>query len=71
MKAKARNPRRKKKIRVLIVDDSCLLREMLAGFCSLNPQLKVVGYAKDGLEALAAIRKLKPEVVTLDIQCSA
>ncbi len=56
-----------KKNRVLIVDDSDTIRSMLVRLCAGLPQLEVVGEAKDGLEALEAIQKLKPDVVTLDI----
>ena len=57
-----------KKVRVLIVDDSATLRDGLTSLCSLLPQLEVVGTATDGLEALEAIRNLKPDVVSLDIR---
>jgi len=57
-----------KKTRVLIVDDSARLREGLTSLCSLQSQLEVVGTAGDGVEALEAIRNLKPDVVSLDIR---
>src|SRR5215471_2711819 len=57
-----------KKIRVLIVDDSATLREGLTNLCSLVSELEVVGTAGDGVEALDAIRNLKPDVVSLDIR---
>src|SRR5262249_42621904 len=57
-----------RKTRVLIVDDSARLREGLASLCSLQSKLEVVGTAGDGLEALDAIRILKPDVVSLDIR---
>jgi DNA-binding NarL/FixJ family response regulator len=57
-----------KKIRVLIVDDSATLREGLTSLCSLVSELEVVGTASDGVEALDAIRNLKPDVVSLDIR---
>src|SRR6266478_9852659 len=63
--ARSRNPR---KTRVLIVDDSARLREGLTSLCSLLSQLEVVGTAGDGIEALEAIRNLKPDVVSLDIR---
>lgn len=56
------------KVRLLIVDDSATVRDSVTRLCSLNPRLEVVGQAKDGVEALAAIRKLKPDVVTLDLR---
>src|SRR5258708_5000044 len=63
--ARSRNLR---KTRVLIVDDSARLREGLTNLCSLQSELEVVGTAGDGVEALEAIRKLKPDVVSLDIR---
>jgi YesN/AraC family two-component response regulator len=57
-----------KKTRVLIVDDSAMLREGLTSLCSLRSELEVVGTAGDGVEALEAIRNLKPDVVSLDIR---
>ena len=56
------------KVRLLIVDDSATVRDSVTRLCSLNPRLEVVGQAKDGVEALTAIRKLKPDVVTLDLR---
>jgi len=57
-----------KKVRVLIVDDSATLREGLTTLCSLVSKLEVVGTAGDGVEALEAIRNLRPDVVSLDIR---
>src|SRR5689334_12194682 len=56
------------KTRVLIVDDSPRLRDGLTSLCSLQSELEVVGTAGDGVEALEAIRTLKPDVVSLDIR---
>src|SRR5262245_26970128 len=57
-----------RKTRVLIVDDSARLREGLTSLCSLQSKLEVVGTAGDGVEALEAIRNLKPDVVSLDVR---
>jgi two-component system chemotaxis response regulator CheB len=65
---KKQSLRRKKKVRVLIVDDSGPMRGMLTSACSPLSRLKVVGHAKDGLEALELIHELKPDVITLDIR---
>lgn len=59
--------RRRKPLRLLIVDDSAHVRTALAQFCSSLAGLEVAGFSSDGLEALAAIRTLKPDLVTLDI----
>jgi YesN/AraC family two-component response regulator len=63
--ARSRNLR---KTRVLIVDDSAKLREGLTSLCELQSELEVVGTAGDGVEALEAIRNLKPDVVSLDVR---
>jgi len=55
-------------IRVLIVDDSALIRQMLARALSMDPRVQVVGSARDGAEAIEKARELSPDVVTLDIQ---
>lgn len=57
-----------KKIRILVVDDSAFMRKMLVGTIASEPDLEVVGIAKDGVEALKLVEELKPDVVTLDIE---
>lgn len=54
--------------RLLIVDDSALMCRALHEIFSGDPRFEIVGVAHDGVEALAVIEKLKPDVVTLDIQ---
>jgi two-component system chemotaxis response regulator CheB len=55
-------------IRVLIVDDSAMIRSLLRGGLDRQPQVEVVGTAVDGVDALAKIKALRPDVVTLDIE---
>lgn len=54
-------------MRVLIVDDSAFMRASLKHIVGAAPGFAVVGEAKDGLEAVEAIRTLRPDIVTLDI----
>src|SRR2546422_5467306 len=54
-------------VRVLIVDDSLMMRELIAEYLAKYPRLKVVGAAKDGREGLDLIRRLQPDVVILDL----
>lgn len=56
-----------KKIRVLLVDDSSFMRKVLQTIISADPQMEVVGQAKDGNEAIAMAQTLKPDVITMDI----
>jgi two-component system chemotaxis response regulator CheB len=55
------------KVRVLIVDDSAFMRKVLETILISDPQLQVVGHAKDGREAVALAESLKPDVLTMDI----
>lgn len=55
-------------IKVLIVDDSIVFRELLVQNLGRDPAIKVVGTAKDPFEARDAILALKPDVMTLDIE---
>jgi two-component system chemotaxis response regulator CheB len=54
-------------VRVLVVDDSALVRSTVAGVLSAEPGIEVVGTAADGQAALAAVESLSPDVVTLDV----
>jgi two-component system chemotaxis response regulator CheB len=55
-------------IRVLIVDDSVLMRQGVRRLLSADPGIEVVDVARDGLEALAKVEKLKPDVLTMDVE---
>ena len=54
-------------IRVLVVDDSAFVRKVLTRMLARSPFIEVVGGARDGLEALEMVERLKPDVVTLDL----
>ncbi len=57
-----------KKIKVLVVDDSLIARKYLSRILEESEQLDVVGTANDGLDAIDKIKRLKPDVVTMDIE---
>ena len=57
-----------KKIKVLIVDDSALVRKILRDGLSEDPAIEVVGAARDPYEARDLIVKKKPDVITLDVE---
>ena len=56
-----------KKIRVLVVDDSALMRKLISQVLQRDPSIEVVGTAMDGAIGLKKIDELHPHVVTLDI----
>jgi two-component system, chemotaxis family, protein-glutamate methylesterase/glutaminase len=55
-------------IRVVIADDSPTARELLRAILSSDPEIQVVGEARNGVEAVELTRKLRPDVVTMDIR---
>ena len=55
-------------IRVVIAEDSATSRELLEAVLSGDPEIEVVGVASNGAEAVALVRALKPDVVTMDIR---
>lgn len=57
-----------KKIRVVVVDDSALVRSLLSEIIGRQPDMECVGAANDPLIAREMIRELDPDVVTLDIE---
>ncbi|MGA9528532.1 MAG: chemotaxis response regulator protein-glutamate methylesterase [Terriglobales bacterium] len=56
------------KIRVLIVDDSAMMRQVLTEIFSHDPEIEVVGTAPDPYAAQEKILRLKPDVLTLDVE---
>ncbi len=57
-----------KPIRVLIADDSALIRTALCRMIESDRELQVAGIAADGIEALEQTKALQPDVVTLDVE---
>lgn len=55
-------------LRILIVDDSTLMRRVLRQLLESDPEIRVVGEAGDGRQALALVAELKPDLVILDVQ---
>ena len=53
--------------KVLVVDDSAFIRKVFRQILSRSPDIEVVGTAADGDEALDLVERLKPDVVTLDL----
>jgi two-component system chemotaxis response regulator CheB len=56
------------KIKVLVVDDSALIRRIVSDILESDPRFTVVGAARDGQDALEKIVRLAPQLVTLDVE---
>ena len=56
------------RVRVLVVDDSALMRKLIPKILERDPSIEVVGTAMDGAFALKKIEELNPDVVTLDLE---
>ena len=56
------------KINILVVDDSSFMRKVITDILESDAQLKVVGTAKNGQDALEKLPKLHPDVITLDVE---
>jgi two-component system chemotaxis response regulator CheB len=55
-------------IRVLVVDDSAVVRQILVSMLETVPGFEVVGQARDGEEAVRLTARLRPDVITMDIR---
>jgi two-component system chemotaxis response regulator CheB len=53
--------------KVLVVEDSAVMREFLTAILASDPALQVIGTANNGEEAIAAAKRLQPDVITMDI----
>ena len=56
------------KIRVLVVDDSILFRNVLIKSLNQDPYIEIAGYAVDSYDAFEKIDSLRPDVITLDVE---
>jgi two-component system chemotaxis response regulator CheB len=57
-----------KKIRVLIVDDAVVVRQILTNILAADPEIEVAGTAANGRIALAKMPQLNPDLITLDVE---
>ncbi|WP_126426409.1 protein-glutamate methylesterase/protein-glutamine glutaminase [Brevibacillus marinus] len=57
-----------RKLRVLVVDDSAFMRKVISDILAADPQIEVIDRARNGLECIAKVKALQPDVVTLDIE---
>jgi two-component system chemotaxis response regulator CheB len=56
------------RIRVLVVDDSALMRKIISDMLVSSPDIEVIGKANNGKDAIEKVGRLKPDVVTMDIE---
>ncbi len=55
-------------VKVLIVDDSAFMRNALTRMLSSDPEITIVGTARDGVEAIEKATTLKPDIITMDVE---
>lgn len=55
-------------VKVLVVDDSATMRSLISAVLRQDPEITVIGQAGDPLEAREAIKRLNPDVITLDVE---
>ena len=55
-------------IRVIVVDDSALMRRVITGLIEQDPLIRVVATARNGREAIDLVQELRPDIVTMDVR---
>lgn len=55
-------------VRVLVVDDSAFMRKAISMMIEDDPDIEVVGTARDGIDAIEKVKSLNPDLVTLDVE---
>jgi two-component system chemotaxis response regulator CheB len=55
-------------IRVIVVDDSALMRRVITGLLEQDPSIRVVATARNGREAIDLVQELRPDIVTMDVR---
>ena len=60
--------REKRPIRVLVIDDSAFMRKAISLMLQSDPEIQVVGTARDGEEGIEKLKANRPDIVTLDIE---
>lgn len=58
----------KDQIKVLVVDDSAFMRKILTDILSSDPDINVIGFARNGKEAIEKVKLLEPDIVTMDVE---
>lgn len=53
---------------VLVVDDSAFMRKTISSLIELSPNFSVIGKARNGIDAIEKIKRLKPDLITMDIE---
>ena len=60
--------KQQRQINILVVDDSAFMRKALSMMLESDPDIKVIGTARDGAEGVEKVKLLKPDLVTMDIE---
>ena len=55
-------------VKVLVVDDSAFMRNALTNMLASDKEIVIIGTARNGIEAIAKVKTLKPDIITLDVE---